>query len=79
MSVRDQFSMMRDAAASASAPVDEFDAKPNDEAELLVRLRRGERAAAGEFYDRYAGRVRRFIMQTLGSSSTMQDAEDLMQ
>ncbi|MGH7779556.1 MAG: RNA polymerase sigma factor [Candidatus Binataceae bacterium] len=49
------------------------------EAELRERLKRGDRKAAGEFYDSHAPRVRRFIGGSLGSFGTRQDAEDLMQ
>jgi RNA polymerase sigma-70 factor (ECF subfamily) len=49
------------------------------ESGLLERLRRGDSAAAAEFYDRYAARVRRFIMQSLGPGAPPQDAEDLSQ
>ncbi|MGO9604359.1 MAG: RNA polymerase sigma factor [Candidatus Binataceae bacterium] len=51
--------------------------KPVDEARLLERLRRGDRDAASEFYDRYAARIYRFLMRVLGAAR--QDAEDLMQ
>ncbi len=46
---------------------------------MRERLVRGDRAAAGEFYDSYAPRVRRYIAASLGSFGTQQDAEDLMQ
>jgi RNA polymerase sigma-70 factor, ECF subfamily len=49
------------------------------ERSLLERLRRGDSAAAAEFYDRYATRVRRFILQLLGPGASPQDAEDLSQ
>ncbi|MFZ1890521.1 MAG: RNA polymerase sigma factor [Candidatus Binataceae bacterium] len=49
------------------------------EAALCERLVRGDRAAAGEFYDAYAPRVRRYIAVSLGSFGTRQDAEDLTQ
>jgi len=56
------------------------EASPRDgEAALRAPLTRGDRAAAGEFYDSYAPRVRRFIAGSLGSFGTRQDAEDLMQ
>ena len=46
---------------------------------MRARLVRGDRTAAGEFYDSYAPRVRRYIAASLGSFGTRQDAEDLMQ
>jgi RNA polymerase sigma-70 factor (ECF subfamily) len=49
------------------------------ERSLLERLRSGDSAAAAEFYDRYAARVRRFILQSLGPGAPPQDAEDLSQ
>ncbi|MGO9449738.1 MAG: RNA polymerase sigma factor [Candidatus Binataceae bacterium] len=53
--------------------------KPVDEARLLEGLRRGDRDAASEFYDRYAARIHRFLMRVLGGGAPRQDAEDLMQ
>ncbi len=49
------------------------------ERSLLERLRRGDPHAAAEFFDRYAARVRRFILQSLGPGAAAQDAEDLSQ
>jgi RNA polymerase sigma-70 factor (ECF subfamily) len=66
--------MRTTAAQSESAP-----ARPDSERSLLDRLRRGDADAAAEFFDRYAARVRRFIMQMLGPNSPPQDAEDLSQ
>ena len=49
-----------------------------DETSLVERLRRGEPAAAHEFYDAYSARIHRFILHTLGPGNTT-DAEDIMQ
>jgi len=54
-------------------------AEAGSEAGLLERLRRGDREAAAEFYDRYAARVHRFILQSLGPGASPHDAEDLTQ
>ena len=70
---------MANAAAYESVPVDQTEPQPVVEARLLERLRRGDRDAAGEFYDRYATRIHRFIMRALGAGATPQDADDLMQ
>src|SRR5262249_42544589 len=70
---------MANAAAWESRAVDESRPSPVNEAHLLVRLRRGDRDAAGEFYDRYAARVHRFILRALGASAAPQDADDLLQ
>jgi len=59
--------------------VDESRPSPVDEARLLARLRRGDRDAAGEFYDHYAPRIRRFILRALGGFSSPPDADDLLQ
>lgn len=53
--------------------------KPVDEARELERLRRGDRDAASQFYDRYAARIHRFLLHALGAGAPRQDAEDLMQ
>ena len=60
--------------ASPPAATDE----PLTEQALLAGLRRGEQAAAQQFYDRYAARVYRFIFHALGGASRA-DAEDLLQ
>ena len=65
--------------ASAAAQVSLATEHPRPEAELVERLRRGDRDAAGEFYDRYAARVHRFILRALGAGAISQDADDLMQ
>jgi RNA polymerase sigma-70 factor (ECF subfamily) len=71
---------MRKSAHDAAPGDGAGDASLRDsEAALRARLRRGDRAAAGEFYDSHAARVRRFIAGSLGSFGTRQDAEDLMQ
>ena len=69
----------RESMASAAAQVSLATEAPRPEAELLERLRRGDRDAAGEFYDRCAARVRRFILRALGAGAVSQDADDLMQ
>lgn len=48
------------------------------EAALIERLRRGDQAAAREFYDRYAARLHRFIFHALPPDFRA-DAEDLLQ
>jgi RNA polymerase sigma-70 factor, ECF subfamily len=70
---------MANVPAYASAAVDESRASPVDEARLLARLRRGDRDAAGEFYDRYAPRIHRFILRALGGFAAPPDADDLLQ
>jgi RNA polymerase sigma-70 factor (ECF subfamily) len=70
---------MRSAAANLSSPMQESEPRMVVEARLLERLRRGDRDAATEFYDVYAARIHRFILHALGSSATIQDADDLMQ
>ena len=50
----------------------------NDETSLQERLRRGEPAAAREFYDAYSARVYRFILHALGPGNDA-DAEDILQ
>jgi len=69
----------RDSMASAAAQVSHAAEHPRPEAELLGRLRRGDRDAAGEFYDRYAARIHRFILHALGAGAESHDADDLMQ
>jgi RNA polymerase sigma-70 factor (ECF subfamily) len=70
---------MANAAAYGSLAVDESRPSAVDEARLLARLRRGDREAAGEFYDRSAPRIHRFILRALGGFATPSDADDLMQ
>ena len=70
---------MANAPACASLAVDESRPAPVDEAGLLARLRRGDRDAAGEFYDHYAPRIHRFILRALGGLSSPSDADDLLQ
>lgn len=70
---------MANAAAYESVPADQIEPQRVVEARLLERLRRGDREAAGEFYDRYAARIHRFILHALGANATPQDADDLMQ
>ena len=70
---------MANAPACALPAVDESRPSPVDEARLLARLRRGDRDAAGEFYDHYAPRIRRFILRALGGFSSPADADDLLQ
>jgi RNA polymerase sigma-70 factor, ECF subfamily len=50
----------------------------DDETSLLTRLRRGDPAAAREFYDLYSTRIQRFILHALGPGNTA-DAEDILQ
>jgi RNA polymerase sigma-70 factor (ECF subfamily) len=70
---------MATAAAYLPPANQEPDSRAAAEAELLDRLRRGDRQAATEFYDRYASRIHRFILRALGGGATLQDADDLMQ
>ena len=49
-----------------------------DETSLLERLRRGDAAAAREFYDLYSARIHRFILHALGPGNDT-DAEDILQ
>jgi RNA polymerase sigma-70 factor, ECF subfamily len=49
-----------------------------DETSLLERLRRGDSAAAREFYDLYSSRIHRFILHALGPGNEA-DAEDILQ
>jgi RNA polymerase sigma-70 factor, ECF subfamily len=71
--------LMANAPACAWLAVDESRPSPVDETLLLARLRRGDRDAAGEFYDRYAPRIHRFILRALGGFSAPPDADDLLQ
>jgi len=71
--------LMANAPARASLAVEESPPSPVDEALLVARLRRGDRDAAGEFYDRYAPRIHRFILRTLGGFWSPPDADDLLQ
>lgn len=49
----------------------------SSEPDLIARLKAGDEAAAHEFFDRYAARIRRFIANSLGSQAA--DADDVMQ
>lgn len=49
-----------------------------DETSLLERLRRGDAAAAREFYDLYSARIHRFILHALGPGNDS-DAENILQ
>ena len=69
----------RESMATVAAQVPLAAENPRPEAALLERLRQGNRDAAGEFYDRYAARIHRFILHTLGAGAAPQDADDLMQ
>ena len=71
--------LMANAPACARLAVDESRPSPVDETRLLARLRLGDRDAAGEFYDRYAPRIHRFILRALGGFSSPPDADDLLQ
>jgi RNA polymerase sigma-70 factor (ECF subfamily) len=68
-----------DAMRTTAAHTGPAAAEAGAEAGLLDRLRRGDSKAAEEFYDRYAARVRRFILQSLGPAASPHDAEDLAQ
>ena len=50
----------------------------DDETSLRERLRRGDPAAAREFYDAYSARIHRFILHALGPGNNA-DAEDILQ
>jgi len=50
----------------------------DNETTLLERLRRGDPAAAREFYDLYSARIYRFILHALGPGNET-DAEDVLQ
>jgi len=50
----------------------------SDEASLAARLKRGEPAAAQEFFDLYSARIHRFIAHALGPGNDA-DAEDILQ
>jgi len=50
----------------------------DDEISLQERLRRGDPAAAREFYDAYSARIHRFILHALGPGNNA-DAEDILQ
>jgi RNA polymerase sigma-70 factor, ECF subfamily len=71
--------LMANAPGCAWLAVDESRPSPVEETLLLARLRRGDRDAAGEFYDRYARRIHRFILRALGGFSSPPDADDLLQ
>ena len=47
------------------------------EADLVARLKAGDEDAAHEFFDRYAARIRRFIVSSVGAQSA--DADDVLQ
>ena len=49
-----------------------------DETSLLKRLKRGDPAAAREFFEAYSARVHRFILHALGPGAEA-DAEDILQ
>ena len=50
----------------------------DNETSLLERLRRGDPAAAREFYDLYSSRIHRFILHALGPGNEA-DADDILQ
>ena len=50
----------------------------DDEISLRERLRRGDPAAAREFYEAYSARIHRFILHALGPGNNA-DAEDILQ
>jgi RNA polymerase sigma-70 factor, ECF subfamily len=49
----------------------------SSEPDLIARLKAGDEAAAHEFFDRYAARIRRFIENSLGAEAA--EADDLLQ
>lgn len=50
----------------------------DDESTLLERLKRGDPAAAREFFERYSPRILRFILHALGPGNDA-DADDILQ
>jgi RNA polymerase sigma factor (sigma-70 family) len=50
----------------------------SEQSPLLERLRRGDPAAAREFYDLYSARIQRFILHALGPGNDA-DADDILQ
>ena len=59
-------------------PADTGDVRESGQASLTERLRAGDSDAAHEFYARYAPRIHRFILHSLGAGSE-HDAEDIVQ
>jgi RNA polymerase sigma-70 factor (ECF subfamily) len=57
--------------------VSALDPPQTSETDLVARLKAGEEAAAHEFFDRHAARIRRFIANSLGAG--VADADDVMQ
>jgi RNA polymerase sigma-70 factor, ECF subfamily len=57
--------------------VSKTDPPPTPEVELIAQLKAGDEAAAHEFFDRYAARIRRFIANSLGGGAA--DADDVLQ
>jgi RNA polymerase sigma factor (sigma-70 family) len=53
------------------------DPPQSPETKLVERLKAGDEAAAHEFFDRYAARIRRFIANSLGAATD--DADDILQ
>ena len=49
----------------------------SSEPDLVARLKAGDEDAAHEFFDRYAARIRRFIVSSLGAQAA--EADDVMQ
>lgn len=74
-----QLSTEKRATASGRgiSPVSAVDPPHTGEAELVARLKAGDEAAAHEFFDRYAARIRRFIASSLGAAAA--DADDVLQ
>lgn len=67
----------RAAPARRSPLVSRLDNPRTSEAELVARLKGGDQDAAHEFFDRYAGRIRRFIASLLGGAAA--DIDDVLQ
>jgi RNA polymerase sigma-70 factor (ECF subfamily) len=53
------------------------DPPQTSETDLVARLKAGDEAAAHEFFDRYAARIRRFIANSLGAATD--EADDVLQ
>jgi DNA-directed RNA polymerase specialized sigma24 family protein len=54
-----------------------LDPPQTSEADLVAGLKAGNEAAAHEFFDRYAARIRRFIANSLGAVND--EADDILQ
>jgi len=65
------------ASGRAISLVTADDSPRSSEPDLIARLKAGDEAAAHEFFDRYSPRIRRFIVNSLGSHAA--EADDVMQ